>query len=90
MSSHCQFATELWFVPFWQCRDAANATANANFQFKVFNYEVEGHDVRVTVLVNCRDELVMDKVTIKSLPGLRTFIGDKDWTKGAKRRSTQV
>ena len=53
-----------------QCRNAANAKAKANLQFKVFNYEVEGYDVRVSVFVNCPDiqvdeDLVIDKATIK-------------------------
>ena len=73
MDRHGQLATEPLVVPFWQCRDVANAKANANLQFKVFKYEVEGHDVRVPVLASCRDvqvdeELVTDKATIKVLP----------------------
>ena len=100
MNKHGQLATEPWVVLFWQFRDAANAKAKANLQFEVFNYEVEGHNVRGPALANCRDihvdeQLVVDKATIKSisiksLSGLQAFIGDKDWTKGAKRRRTQV
>ena len=70
MNKHGQLATEPWVVLFWQFRDAANAKAKANLQFEVFNYEVEGYDVRVSVFVNCPDiqvdeDLLIDKATIK-------------------------
>ena len=81
-----------WVCPFFQLRDASKS--KCNMILKVFLQTVGDMQVRVPVLVNAKplakdDELTWEKATTKAFHGMRTYVDEKEWGTGAKRRKTQ-
>ena len=80
-----------WVCPFFQLRDAPKN--KPNMILKAFLQNVGGMQIRVPVLVNAKpltkdDELTWEKATAKAFLGMRTYVDETDWGKGAKRRKT--
>ena len=81
-----------WVSPFFLARDAPKN--KANMSLTIFVYDVDAMEVRVPVLVNTKplevgDELVWEKASAKGFANSKSYITDKHWQKGAKRRKVQ-